>query len=100
MPPTTAGSRVSDKIATSDPFERFAIQGSLIVHAREFNRLRQLLMPEEGDNGPPSHVVWREDNHAATSRPAGVVSRRSRNRTRPWSIRASGTAKVGTMTSG
>jgi hypothetical protein len=60
VPPTTAGSRVSDKIATSDPFERFAIQGSLIVHAREFNRLRQLLMPEEGDNGPPSHVVWRE----------------------------------------
>ena len=40
------------------------------------------------------------DNHAAASRPAWAVSRRSRNRTRPWSIRASGTAKVGTMTSG
>lgn len=37
---------------------------------------------------------------AAATRPVGAVSRRSRKRTRPWSIRASGTEKVGTMTSG
>ena len=40
------------------------------------------------------------DNHAAASRPVAVAPRRSRHRTRPCSIRASGTAKVGTMTSG
>ena len=38
--------------------------------------------------------------HAKASRPVGVVSRRSRHRTRPWSISSSGTAKVGIMTSG
>ena len=39
-------------------------------------------------------------HQAAASRSAEAASRRSRHRTRPWSIRASGTAKVGTMTSG
>ena len=37
---------------------------------------------------------------AAASRSAEAAPRRSRHRTRPWIIRASGTAKVGTMTSG
>ena len=53
----------------------------------------------EGDTWPPPFDQAR-DNHAATSRFVAGVSRRSRHRTRPWSIRASGTAKVGTMTSG
>ena len=38
--------------------------------------------------------------HAAASRLADPASRPSRHRTRPWSIRAKGTAKVGIITSG
>ena len=41
-----------------------------------------------------------ERHHAVTRRPVGAVSRRSRHKTRPCNIRASGTAKVGTMTRG
>ena len=41
-----------------------------------------------------------ERHQAMASRLVEVVSRRNRHRTSPWSIRASGTAKVGTMTSG
>src|SRR6516162_6887976 len=41
-----------------------------------------------------------ERHHAVNSRPVGAVSRRSRHKTRPCNIRASGTAKVGTMTRG
>ena len=50
---------------------------------------------------PPSLALMKqENNHAAASRPAGAVSRRSRHSTRPWSIRASGTPKVGIITNG
>jgi hypothetical protein len=38
--------------------------------------------------------------HTVASRVVTAVCRRSRHRTRPWRIRASGTAKVGTITSG
>ena len=41
-----------------------------------------------------------EKDHASTSRLVDAVFRRSRHRTRPWSISASGTAKVGTITNG
>jgi hypothetical protein len=38
--------------------------------------------------------------HTVASRVVTAVCRGSRHRTRPWRIRASGTAKVGTITSG
>jgi len=53
----------------------------------------------QGDTWPPTHFIWRK-HHAVTSRPVGAVSRRSCHKTRPCNIRASGTAKVGTITSG
>jgi hypothetical protein len=52
---------------------------------------------------PVSHLtvlaIDGKTNHTTASRPIGAVSLRSRHGTRPWSIRVSGTAKVGTITS-
>jgi len=39
-----------------------------------------------------------ESHHAAASRPIEAFSRLSRHRTKPCSMRANGTAKVGTIT--
>jgi hypothetical protein len=52
-----------------------------------------------GDTWPPSPESG-ERHHAAASRPVEALSRLSRHRTRPCSMSASGTAKVGTITNG
>src|SRR5262249_34714368 len=53
---------------------------------------------EVGGGAPPARPPFSsgEKNPAVTSRPVGAVSR-SRHKTRPCNIRASGTAKVGTI---
>lgn len=55
----------------------------------------------EGGRWPPSMCSQANGRlYAAARRLTDGAWRRMRHRTRPWSIRASGTAKVGTMTSG
>jgi hypothetical protein len=55
---------------------------------------------DKGDTWPPSSVDQARGIRPRPSGPAEAVSLLSRQSTRPWSISASGTAKVGTITSG
>jgi hypothetical protein len=72
----------------------------LLVHCpRESSSWSSTSQSRIGRGRHPAALPGTIDQIAA-SRSVEAVSRRSRNRTRPWSIRASGTAKVGTMTSG
>jgi hypothetical protein len=67
---------------------------------RRFKRVEYLSIDgwTRATPGRPRRSLIRD--HAAASRPVEVLSRLSRHRTRPWSMRASGTANVGTITSG
>src|SRR5262249_50373851 len=93
------------RMSAFDPKQTWRGLGMLLQSCADPFRPRQggsnKAMVEDWGRATPGRppISSGERNHAVTSRPVGAVSR-SRHKTRPCNIRASGTAKVGTITSG